>query len=521
MDIPSERPKHLIAIVLLGLAALALSVTASSPYPGVSVDSGEYLAVAEGLINGDGLTMPYAGYDEAYRILSPGERVPMTQFPPLYPSLLALVAETAGISLLTAARAIGAVSFALFVMLGSYLAWRATRRLFFTILAGALLLAPELVTIHAMAWSEQLMLLGFVGALLFATRYLERQSYGDLVGLCACVVVASMARFAGVSTIVAGAVVVWAAASGPRRARIVRTAAFAAVALAPTIAWFVRNRVVAGTVSEKEAAWHPPSLTVLGQATQTIGGWLAPWRVVTMAAGMVVIVAAAAMIARRRRTQVPAGSSIAHVCLVFAIAYAAFLLLARTFIDQNIPFDTRLLSPLQVLAAIGLCVVSARAPRSMRRAVAVGLLAVLAMSSVTRGTRMAMRFSETTVAAYSSDHWRASETLAHASRLPRSTLVITNAPDPLWLWDRRATQILPPRSSLYSGEANDNYSEQLRDLLASTRCRRAVLVFFSQPTRKPPRKVDPVVAGDLRVIDPTTLDDGVVFEIDEPPCPPG
>lgn len=54
----------------LALAAAALAAVASHPYPGATVDSGEYLAVAEGLVEGHGLTMRYVNYDEAFRVVS-------------------------------------------------------------------------------------------------------------------------------------------------------------------------------------------------------------------------------------------------------------------------------------------------------------------------------------------------------------------------------------------------------------------------------------------------------------------
>jgi hypothetical protein len=426
-----------------------LSFVASSPYPGVSVDSGEYLAVAESVIDGDGLTMAYVSYDEAYRILTPGERVPMTQFPPLYPSLLALVAGVGDASLLIVVRYIGAVAYGLTVALSASLVWRATAATWAAVIATALLLAPELVSIHAMAWSEQLMLLGLLGCLLFAGRYARSARASDLAGLGLCAAAASLARFAGVSTVIAGAVVVWLAHDGPRRARLFRAALFLAITIAPTVAWFVRNRVVTGAVSDKEAAWHPPSLTVLGQAAQTIGGWVTPWRVTTMAAGVVIVAALAWGLVRRRPMQSP--PELADLCVVFGAAYAAFLVVARTLIDQNIPFDTRLLSPLQVLAGLAVCIAATRMRDGGRRVVATALLVALAAAAVARGTVTAFRFSGTTVAAYSNEQWRSSETLAYVEGLPKTTMVITNAPDPIWLWDRRVAQILPPRSSLYSG----------------------------------------------------------------------
>jgi hypothetical protein len=61
---------------------MRLAFVAAQPYPGVTVDSGEYLATADGVASGHGLSMQYVGYDEAFRVLKAGERIPLTQFPP-------------------------------------------------------------------------------------------------------------------------------------------------------------------------------------------------------------------------------------------------------------------------------------------------------------------------------------------------------------------------------------------------------------------------------------------------------
>ena len=63
--------RKLLLIVLAPAAAAAIALYASDPYAGVTVDSGEYLAVAEGLADGHGLTMPYVNYDEPFRVLEP------------------------------------------------------------------------------------------------------------------------------------------------------------------------------------------------------------------------------------------------------------------------------------------------------------------------------------------------------------------------------------------------------------------------------------------------------------------
>src|SRR5688500_9622012 len=54
--------------LLLALTTLAVALLGSHPRVGVTVDSGEYLAVGEGLNDGEGLTMSYLSYDELYPV---------------------------------------------------------------------------------------------------------------------------------------------------------------------------------------------------------------------------------------------------------------------------------------------------------------------------------------------------------------------------------------------------------------------------------------------------------------------
>jgi len=512
-----EGPRPAVPRVAFVLAAIAgaLAFIAAQPYPGVTVDSGEYLAVADGLANGHGYTMPYASYDEAFRVIEPGERVPMTQFPPLYPTLLALV-HSAGLSLLGAARLIGAVTFAATVLSACLLVWRYTRRELLVIVAGCLLIAPELLTLHAMAWTEPLMVLATLGALHFTVRHVESEAIRHLVAAGACASLASLARFAGIAVIVTVGLAILMVHAWPLRKRLRRASVVVAASSVPVALWFVRNAAVAGVASEKKPAWHPPSGRHFTQAIETLGGWVQPFAPAAFVVGL--LVAAAGLVGAillLRALMGRGAGSLPSACLLFALVYLAFLLLSRSVLDQNIPFDARLLSPVQVLVVVGLCSAVTRIGREQMQWAAYAL-AILALIAVVRSVTTTIGFSGSAVAAYSGDEWRASETLAFAGSLPVSTIIITNAPDPIWLWHERAPLIIPPRSSLYSGEPNANYSAQVDEILQRTACERAVVVFFSQPTRKPPRTIDPVVVDGLGLAEIHRFEDGRSFEVEEP-----
>jgi hypothetical protein len=97
-------------------------------------------------------------------------------------------------------------------------------------------------------------------------------------------------------------------------------------------------------------------------------------------------------------------------------------------------------------------------------------------------------------------------------------MIITNAPDPIWLWHQRVAQLIPPLSSPYTGIVNASYTEQLQELRAATACREARVVFFFRPNRKPARTIPHEVVSELGLKERIRFADGVVYEVDEP-CP--
>ena len=503
-----------LVVLAVGLVLGGTAFLAAQPHPGATVDSGEYLAVADGIAQGEGLTMPYVGYDERFRVLEPGERVTLTQFPPLYPALVATTG-VAGMSSLDGARLLGALSFAVTGWVVAGLVLAETRARWPVAIAGALLLTADLVIVHSMAWSETVMLAAFVSALAFTVRYIRSGRTLDLVVAGGWAVVASSARFVGLAAVAAIALAVLTSGNGSVARRLVRGASFAAICVLPTAAWFVRNASILGSPSEKEIGWYLPGWSHVVQGLSTFGGWLIPWKGAMPFVGTAVLVALVVAGCRgllSRRSKGPWSGVTA--CAVFGGCYFVFVFLSRTVLDQNIAFDFRILSPLYVVIAVALCV---KAP-GLGRVATIALIA-LSLMAVARGAMIMGEFSSSSVASYTGDDWKGSPTLAEVNDLPADTLVITNAPDPIWIWHGRVSQIIPPRSSLYSGEPNEAYSADIRAIHRATACRDAVVAFFDQPTRKPRRYIEPLLVRILGLEKTDRFSDGEIYEVSELPCP--
>ena len=55
-------------------------------------------------------------------------------------------------------------------------------------------------------------------------------------------------------------------------------------------------------------------------------------------------------------------------------------------------------------------------------------------------------------------------------------------------------------------------------MLAATKCRDAVVVFFDQPTRKPRRYIEPLLVRGLGLTRTHRFSDGEIYDVAEPRC---
>ncbi|MEN3272657.1 MAG: hypothetical protein V7636_1418, partial [Actinomycetota bacterium] len=380
-----------IGLVAAAIAVVALTTVllATRDGPGATVDSGEYLAVADGLRHGHGLTMPYVGYDEPYpEVVVPGQRVDLTVFPPLFPVAIAGASAATGAAPLTAARWVNALSYAVMTALVVVLVAGATGSVAFAALAGALTIAPTFVYTASMAWSEPMMLAGSVATVAALRTYLRCRARAWLMATVVLAAVTSMVRFTGLAAVLGVAVVLLVAGGGTTRERWRRAAVAGGVGVLPEVAWFVRNTFVLGAPSEKPLTWHPPGHGDLVRVARTIASWFVrdtPDR--RTAIGVVVVLLVFVAVARgigavRRRTV--DWSSLPAVGAVFAIVYAAFVLAARVTFDNNIDLSTRQLVALQVLVIVGV-VSAAQSWRPPLRTIGLGLAGVVL---VTGGFRL-------------------------------------------------------------------------------------------------------------------------------------
>jgi hypothetical protein len=502
---PLARPRVPPRALPLGVAAwavvgLVLVLWATRRGPGITPDSGYFIAAARSLAAGKGVLTPSGA--------------PLTHFPPGYPALLA-ASSLARLDPYAAARWTDALTFAGLVLLVGALALRATRSVGVALAAAGLVVAtPDLLALGAMVWSETLAIgLGLAGIGLLveviAPHPDEQVSDWTLWVSGLCVAGSILTRYASGAFWAAGLVACLGRPS-PRNRRVREAVLWSATVWIPVLAWIARNRIIGDSVVNRVLDWHPPSAAQLRSGLTTLGGWivvsphLTP--VATVAGGVVLagLVAAAWWGWRARRAWV-------FVLALLAIVYLACVMVASTIADAVIPYDARILAPVGVMMAVLGPVVAA--PNLLRKRWVMALV-VFGLAIKLRYAVLWADQSGGLGLGYNNWRWRQSRTLAHLP--PDGPLYANWVMVPYLLAGRAATE-LPRVYRSTSRRPNPEYRGEVERL---ARGGGWVVYFDTWPTPPFIPTVD-ALGRDVRPVLVDSSADGRIYRIAEPAATDG
>jgi Dolichyl-phosphate-mannose-protein mannosyltransferase len=398
-------------LVLAACAAAAVLIATAPHGPRVTSDSVLYLSTADSVRAGHGLLF-YEG-------------LPLTQYPPGFPVLLAGAGEVAGSSVL-GARLLNALCLALVVLLGwlllrNHVRSRALR------LAGAiaLALAPTLFFVSSTAWSEAPFLVLTLASVLALEAALARPRLRRWVVAAALLAGGSFwLRYSGLWLIVTVPVVLLVANRRmlTARERLTRAGLFVLVACVTGAFVVERNlRLTDGYPFSNRG----PANTSVGQALSDTAAELARWFVPDGASAALRVLLVAALIATlgawmaSRRTTAARPRATAHRATLWPLAllvagYVAVLLVSTSaFLD---PIGARLLSPafvpVIVLALAGVDHLVARTGSYRPLIVTAAALTLVWLGAQTQATEAQFSDLRHDGSFYTGPRWRSSALMA-------------------------------------------------------------------------------------------------------------
>lgn len=477
-QITSDRSR-VPGLLLLSFFALGISVVAlATPHGlGYGYDSIFYWSGAVNLLDGNGLS----------RLVAAGGAVPITHFPPLYPSLLALGSKLTGTEVPAVARSLAALLFAANLAIVWALIRRATDSALAASLAGLILLtAPSIVDRHLWAMSEPLyfaLMLLAVWGLAQSTVHSDRRWLAVAAGAAG---LAYLTRYAGLAVIASGVAVLLLGRDRPVRERLKRAGIFSALALAPGVAWQLRNQLAAGTLSNRVVGWHPPTAEQLRTAGATLASWL-PLEVVPTAVRAVLVGSAGLLIVAvlirsltRDSEPSPARALLVSSTMHGAV-YVAFLLISLTFYDASTRLNPRILSPLYLVGLLSAALIGWRGyARYGSRALAlgwIGISLILVLSQTSQSLAL-LHESAGDGLGFSSSAWRESETIQAVEQLDGGLALYSNEALPVYFLTGRPASSVPERTDPVKGGARADYPQLLAGMRSRLEAGEAALVLF-------------------------------------------
>ncbi len=441
----------LVALASLGAGAIFLSTARYGP--GLTPDSANYFSAARSIVAGDGVLDVV------------GE--PLAHFPPVLPSLLALLAGV-GVEPATASRILNALCFALVVAATGSLTHRVTGNTVAAVsAAGFLLLSAPSLDAFSQALSEAPFVAALACVSLTLVRFAEDPRDGSLLPLALTAALVPMTRYVGVVTIpvVALTIASVSARAGHRRWRA--AARFTAIACLPLLLWLTRNVWLTGTLTGRRSASTATPISVLRGFVASAADWVVPWdwlmslqRYSDEPWALLVFFAAAIAVAGwlanglRRWWVAPATDHRARAVVMFlalwVAAYSAFLCLTAMLVSFN-PIEPRFLVPILfpsvILAAAGLAPAGETAgstdsrgpdgappePSATRRVAVATSIVVAAVLLAGRSTSLILQKRAEGAGGYATAEWQESPLIAALEAEPPPDDSISNGADVLFL----------------------------------------------------------------------------------------
>jgi len=470
-------------IALVGAAfvlAAALLVAAIPHGMGVTPDSTQYLSVSSNLLAGDGLRVHW--WNEGSE--------PLTHFPPGFPFVLAglmraaLAPETAAFIVNLFALAVTtALAFALTrrVAGGSMAAGIAA--------AFAVPLARDVLSVHAMIWSEAVFIALGLAALLAIIRSIETDAWPALIVAAVLAGLASTTRYVGLALIGACALSLLVIGVAPLGRRCLRAVAFLLIACLPIGLLLLRNVQAGTSATNRDIAFHPPVPGQLRIGARALYSWFIPvsgpdWleALLVLAVAVTATVFILSIIRAPRQAASFEGRTrqARAVLLVYSAGYVVFLLLSITFADAQTTPNSRLLSPILpvvLILLIGELVTRMASVETRRPAVSTSLaLGVSAAVSqavwITEARRDGL--------GYNSLAWQRSGLVVAVTSLPPSAIIYTNAPGAIAYRAGREVLGIPRHANPNSMLPQSDFPARMRTVCARASSQTVVYAFFNE-----------------------------------------
>lgn len=399
---------------------------------GVSPDSVVYTSVARNL--------------QAHGSISDYNHMPLIDFPVLYPLFLGTVYILTGADPVAAGPYINGFLLGFIIYLCGCMMqrWPNSSRLYKLFILSCIAISPSLMEIYSMLWSETLFILWTVVFMALLRHYGNTHTIGVLLAAGFCASAACITRYAGVTLIGTGGLLLLLDDMLPWKKKAVHILLFGISSISMLAVNLYVNYSISHTLTGPREKGVTPFVQNLHYFSTVMCDWLPFLRNHYYFANtigiLLLLVAAYFLLIRWLRKR--AVRSYVNIATVFFLVYAWFMLLSAT-ISRYEPLNNRLLSPLYIPMLWTFTgwvpTIYKRLNRILQRrllavSVIAGLFFQLGQFSFTKW--MYNEVKDFGIAGYTDDSWRLSTICAYLKQHPAlfkpNYSIFSNAPDALY-----------------------------------------------------------------------------------------
>ena len=502
MENVAKKP-FIVVLVLLSLVGILAVLYAVPERPGGVWDTVAYVGTARNLAAGLGFYMAHSV-----------PRVPLTNWPPLYPTILAGPAHFS-VDPAAAARWINALALGCSIFLTGFIAWAYCGRSCALSLLAALsiLLCGDVIELHSQVLSEPVFIVLLLASILALLSYVESGRTKHVIGTAIFIAAATLTRYAGAAILILAFIIIAFAWRDLKQRAIsfISLASASIIAVTPFSIWMIHNVLVSSSmVGPRKFVFHPPGLDQLHEFAGTTARFFAPDGVPKYIRGVVLVgllvgvfgAVASAFRSPRRTVDARLRSTLllAETCLVFNVVYVIFLAFSSSFFDASIRLGImRLLVPIYpVTVLLAVSSLALWQETSGGRSIMYRVLSVICLwivvSNAVRFTMMVRNIRANGVG-FQTAEWRDDQVMTYIRGLPHDTLVYSDNPGLIYYWTRRASHPLPAKFDIVTTLANTEFEDQMKRVTELGSERPVVVILFAVawlngPFPLPPELID-------------------------------
>lgn len=485
----SNFPASFLTFILLAVIGTFLILYATPQGLGLSDDSIAYIAGARSILNGD-------GYREAWL----ASNQPVTHFPPMFSSVLALLGVT-GLDPLRGTRFVNAILFGSNIFLLGIIGCRTTKSQIAGIsLAILFLVNYSLFRVHSVAMSEPLYI--FLTLSSFLTFY----SYGVqefapasaskladskwLIFTAIFTALAYLTRYAGLALFVTYIVSLFIFHDSWKK-RITSSLIFIASFIPFALGWSIYNKLIADNATNRTLVYHPITQDNIEIGIYNISLFLMPieeWRRALIKIPnlfniiiSIFILVLLVWLARKGLTKFFQPNTeqpeiLSFISTLYIFGYLASILSSMTLFDASTKFQLRILSPIFV----GILIITVYFLNQLwyKQKLLSALCALFIFSLSLYGTINTFTELRKGGQGYASFQWFDSEAMKFLQTLPEDIKIYSNEVPAVYLYTNRPGYVLPDLIDPVTGQERGGFEEGVANLQAHVLSGEAVLVLF-------------------------------------------